>query len=150
VRKKRMVIVSGAFDPIHVGHVRLMRDAASKGDELVIILNNNVWVKKKKSYIFMSQVERKEILLSMNCVSKVIVTMHKKDSEDISVCTSLKKIYSDFGKKYNLIFANGGDKKKHNIPEYDLCEQLGIKMIFGMGGRQIQHSSELIEKIGLL
>jgi D-beta-D-heptose 7-phosphate kinase/D-beta-D-heptose 1-phosphate adenosyltransferase len=137
---KTIVAVSGGFDPIHIGHVRLINEAKALGDYLVVILNNDNWLRSKKGHEFMPQEERKEILESLASVDEVVITEHSPDDSDRSVCESLKMIQPN-------IFANGGDRKGDNIPEYKLCEELGIQMHFNIGeGGKIQSSSELVAK----
>lgn len=141
----KRVIVSGGFDPIHIGHTRLVHDAAKLGDYLIILANNDNWMKFKKKQPFMPEAERKEILESIKDVDEVILTGHKKNTNDISVCSDLIK----FRKKYpkdELIFAKGGDRLPDNIPEVQTCKELGIKMVFNVGGGKIQSSSWLINK----
>lgn len=139
--KQIIVAVSGGFDPIHIGHVRMMRNAKKLGDKLVVILNNDNWLKKKKGYFFMPQEERKEIIKALGCVDEVFITRHPKNPTDMSVCNALEKIKPD-------IFCNGGDRKNENdIPEASVCNKLGCKMIFNIGrGGKIQSSSWLLEK----
>ena len=134
---KITVAVSGGFDPLHVGHLWMIRDAKSLGDELIVILNNDNWLLKKKGYVFMPQEQRKEILESLRYVDKVIITDHSPDHIDTSVCAELRALMPD-------IFANGGDRKADNIPEYTLCESLGIQMRFNTGGEKASSSSELV------
>lgn len=141
-KKKVTVTVSGGFDPIHIGHVRLFQEARKFGDELVVILNNDNWLKKKKGYVFMPQKERKEIIESLVGVDRVVVTKHSKNSRDMSVCAELLKIRPD-------IFANGGDRKHDNIPEVPICEAMGCQMVFNVGkGGKVQSSSWLTENYG--
>lgn len=140
--KKRHIVVavSGGWDPVHIGHVRLFNEAKKLGDKLVVILNNDHWLRGKKGYSFMEEKERKELIEGLRAVDRVILTSHKKDDPDRSVCRELRKLKPD-------IFANGGDRVAGNIPEYALCEKLGIKMVFGIGkGGKIQSSSWLLEK----
>jgi D-beta-D-heptose 7-phosphate kinase/D-beta-D-heptose 1-phosphate adenosyltransferase len=134
---EKVVAVSGGFDPIHVGHIRMFKEAKKLGTKLVVVLNNDNWLLKKKGYVFMSAQERKEIVESLLDVDEVIITNHEKDPEDISVCKELEELRPH-------IFANGGDKKEDNIPEYKLCNQLDIEMIFNVGGEQIKFDSELV------
>ncbi len=139
-KKPIIVAVSGGFDPVHIGHVRMMREAKKLGDKLIVILNNDNWLKKKKGHAFMSQQERKEILQAIRWVDGVVLTGHKPDSKDMSVCAELKKIKPD-------IFANGGDRKFGNIPEVPVCKAIGCKMVFNVGhGGKVQSSSWLLEK----
>lgn len=136
----KTVVVSGGMDPLHKGHIRLFKEAAKMG-ELIVILNNDNWLFDKKGFVFQNQKERKEIIEAIKYVNKVIITEHIPSDADISVCKELEKI------KPNL-FVNGGDRQAGNIPEYKLCESLGIKMEFNVGGEKIQSSSELVKKIG--
>ena len=133
------VAISGGFDPVHIGHIDLMKKAQALGDKLVVILNNDHWLEKKKGFAFMDQEERKAILKAIRYVDEVIVTDHPENLTDTSVCAELEKLKPD-------IFANGGDRKADNIPEYALCEKLGIKMVFNLG-EKIQSSSELVKKV---
>jgi len=140
--KKTVVAVSGGFDPIHVGHVRLFEEAKKLGDELAVILNNDNWLAKKKRHIFMHQAERKAIIEALKSVDRVVLTKHKKDDEDDSVCQALEEIRPD-------IFANGGDRKPDGdpVPEVDVCKKLGIKIVYNVGrGGKVQSSSWLLEK----
>jgi len=137
---KRIVVVSGGMDPIHVGHVRLFKAAKKLGDKLVVILNNDNWLNKKKGFFFMPQNERKEIVESIDCVNKVVITNHLRYPKDMSVCHELKKIRPH-------IFANGGDRTKDNIPEVDVCKEISCEMVFNVGaGGKVQSSSWLLRK----
>jgi D-beta-D-heptose 7-phosphate kinase/D-beta-D-heptose 1-phosphate adenosyltransferase len=141
-KKEIIVAVSGGFDPIHIGHIRMFKKAKALGDKLIVILNNDNWLKKKKGYAFMPQKERKEIIENIKWVDRVVLTTHKPDPQDMSVCKDLAKLKPD-------IFANGGDRKRGNVPEDLVCEKYGIKMAFNIGnGGKIQSSSWLLEKYG--
>ncbi len=140
MRKKTVVAVSGGFDPVHIGHVRMFNEAKKLGDKLVVILNNDNWLRLKKGFSFMSEAERKEIIESFRAVDEVLVTFHEQGTTDLSVCRELEFLKPD-------IFANGGDRKADNIPEYELCNRLGIQMVFNIGaGGKVQSSSELVKK----
>jgi len=136
----KTVAISGGFDPIHVGHVRLLKASKALGDKLIVILNNDNWLKAKKGYAFLNQKERKAVLEAIKWVDKVVITSHPKKITDVSVCKELAKIKPD-------IFANGGDRKSGNIPEYELCDKLRIKMVFNIGGGKAQSSSDLVKKV---
>jgi cytidyltransferase-like protein len=139
-RKEIVVAVSGGFDPLHIGHVRMFEEAKKLGDKLVVILNNENWLKKKKGASFMPEKERKEIIEALRCVDEVVLTLHPKNPKDMSICRELKKIKPD-------IFANGGDRKIDNIPEVEACQKINCRMVFGVGrGGKIQSSSWLIAK----
>ncbi len=141
VKKKKPVIVavSGGFDPLHIGHVRMFQEARKLGDVLVVILNNDNWLAKKKGFAFMPEKERAELLKEIRWVDRVLLTGHKPNPKDMSVVAELRRLKPH-------IFANGGDRKKGNIPEVPVCEELGIRMVFNMGkGGKIQSSSWLLD-----
>lgn len=135
-----IVAVSGGFDPIHIGHIRMFQEAKKLGDKLVVILNNDNWLRKKKGDAFMPQEERKEIIEAIAGVDEVIFTEHSENPDDMSVCAELRKIRPD-------IFANGGDRHDENTPEIPVCEEIGCKMVYNTGaGGKIQSSSWLLKK----
>ncbi len=140
-RKKKIVVaVSGGFDPVHIGHVRMFERARALGDELVVILNNDHWLKKKKGYAFMPEKERKEVIEALRAVDRVVITKHKPNDKDTSVSRALRAIKPD-------IFANGGDRKLGNIPEVPVCAAIGCVMIFNIGhGGKVQSSSWLLKE----
>ena len=131
----KIVAVSGGFDPLHIGHVRMFKDAASMG-KLVVILNTDDFLLRKKGYIFMPLDERKEIIESIKYVDRTVVSV----DDDDSVCKALAMLKPD-------VFANGGDRaSRADIRETEICGELGIEMVFGIGGDKIQSSSELAKK----
>jgi len=134
-RQRRKVAVSGGFDPIHVGHIRYIQDAAKYGD-VVIILNSDSWLVRKKGYAMMPWEQRAEILRAIHGVRDVIMA---KD-EDNTVCDSLRYLYPDY-------FAKGGDRTQDNTPELALCIELGIKTLWNIGGIKIASSSEIVDAI---
>lgn len=131
---RKIIAVSGGFDPIHVGHIRMIREAADHGD-VVVITNSDSWLMRKKEYVFMPWVERAEVLMSIKGVVDVVMA----SDADGTVCETLKLLKPD-------IFANGGDRGNTNTPEMKVCKELGIEMIFNTGGGKIQSSSWLVEK----
>ncbi len=138
--KPKVVLVSGGFDPVHVGHVRMFNEAKKLGDKLIIVINNDNWLHKKKGKIFMPQEERKELIENFKSVDEVVLTNHTPGTEDMSVCDALREIKPD-------IFANGGDRVADNIPEVQVCKELGIEMVFNVGhGGKVQSSSWLLKK----
>lgn len=138
-----LVAVSGGFDPLHIGHVRMFREARALGNRLVVILNNDHWLRAKKGFVFMPEHERKEVLEALEHVDEVILTDHEPDDADRSVCRILKRIRPH-------IFANGGDRKPDGdpVPEVSLCEELGITLAYNVGhGGKVQSSSWLTKNI---
>ena len=134
------VVVSGGFDPIHIGHLRLLEKSKKLGDRLIVILNTDRFLKDKKGFRFMAFNERKEILLGFKCVDEVIRSI----DQDNTVRKTIEKLCKQ--KKID-IFANGGDRKNvRDIPEYKICKKNNIKMVFDVGGGKIQSSSDLVNQ----
>ncbi len=137
MNNKKKVMVSGGFDPIHIGHIRLFKEAKALGNKLIVVLNNDHWLKKKKGAVFMSEDDRKEIIGSLACVDEVIISNHLENPSDMSGCAELRQIKPN-------IFANGGDRWLNNIPEVTVCQEIGTQLIFGVGGSKLRSSSELL------
>jgi cytidyltransferase-like protein len=140
-KSPRWVAVSGGFDPLHIGHVRMFQKARKLGGKLVVILNNDNWLRYKKGFAFMPEQERKEIIEAFPFVDKVVLTDHKPNTDDISICNELKKLKP-------AIFANGGDRKPEGdpVPEVELCKKLGIKIVYNVGhGGKVQSSSWMVK-----
>ena len=133
-RKDKTVMLSGGFDPVHVGHIRMIVEAREFGD-VIIAVNSDKWLRRKKGYIFMPFEQRCEVLAAISGVTMVTDV----DDADETVCESLKRLKPD-------IFGNGGDRTSENTPEMDVCEELGIEMVWSLGGGKIQSSSELVIK----
>ena len=108
--RRKLVAVSGGFDPIHVGHVRMILASADVGD-VVVILNSDNWLKDKKGYVFMPWEERAEIIRSIRGVVNVVSTV---DDNDGTVCNTLRNLKKDLQLDY---FANGGDRNDKSTPE---------------------------------
>jgi len=135
MRKVKVVVASGYFNPLHIGHVKYLKSAKRLGDKLIVIVNNDKQV-RMKGKSFMNERERMEIVESLRCVDKVFLSIDK----DRTVCKSLAYLKPD-------VFCKGGDSTPDNVPELETCEKLGIKVIFGIGGKKIQSSSWLKEKV---
>ena len=129
----KTIALSGGFDPTHVGHLRMMQEASKLG-RVIIILNSDVWLMRKKGYIFMSYGERKEILEGFSCVSEVVSV----DDSDNTVCEAIERLRPNY-------FGNGGDRKNDNVPEVDLCKKIEVELIWNLGGLKIQSSSDLVQ-----
>lgn len=134
-KKKIIVAVSGYFNPLHVGHLEMMEKAKKLGERLVVIVNNDHQVKLKGRVPFLNQADRVKIISAIKWVDKVFLSIDR----DPSVCRSLAKVKPD-------IFAQGGDRKSFgDVPEYDICQKLKIKMVDGLG-KKIRSSSVLIAR----
>ena len=135
MRDRPLIAVSGGFDPVHIGHVRMIRDASRYGD-VMIIINSDEWLERKKGYVFMTYEERAEIMGNIKGVTLVTSV----DDSDGTVCEALVRHKPD-------AFANGGDRKDKNTPEMDLCDHIGIEMMWAIGGtNKPQSSSWLVDK----
>ena len=131
---KPIVAVSGGFDPIHKGHIEMIREASEYGDVLVI-LNSDEWLIEKKGYKFMSFDERAYIAGNIKGVTMVTSV----DDADGTVCKALVRFKPNY-------FANGGDRHITNTPEMKVCKELDIEMLWNIGGEKTQSSSTLVEK----
>lgn len=138
---QKKVIVSGGFDPLHVGHVRLFKEAAKHG-ELIVLLNSDAWLNKKKGYNFMKWEDKKEIIEALECVSEVLGF---GDDEIGSCIQGLIKARNKYP-NHELTFANGGDRRSDNIPEIPTCKNNDINMIWNVGGEKAASSSDLVRE----
>ena len=134
-----IVIASGYFDPLHVGHIEYLKKAAALGDELVVIVNNDEQAEKKKGYVFMPQEDRLLIIRELHCVSAAVIAIDK----DSTVCKSLEAL-RHCRPEDELIFAKGGDRKAHEIPERWICRKYHIKIVDGLGDK-IRSSSQFVK-----
>ena len=134
----KVICVSGGFDPVHIGHLRMMQEA-SKFGKVVVIVNSDDWLMRKKGYIFMPFEERCEIIRGF---AGVHATTHVEDADN-TVCEALRRLKPDY-------FGNGGDRKTDNTPEMKVCTELGINLVWNVGGGKIQSSSTLVEASGMV
>jgi D-beta-D-heptose 7-phosphate kinase/D-beta-D-heptose 1-phosphate adenosyltransferase len=133
--KRPTVMVSGGFDPVHVGHIRMIRDASEFGD-VIVIANSDDWLHRKKGFNFMDFKSRYEIL---DAIKGVILVDSVNDS-DGTVCDALRRHKPTY-------FANGGVRGKENTPEVLMCKELGVELLWGIGGEEeIGSSPDLIKK----
>lgn len=147
MKLKKIVITSGYFNPLHVGHVNLMRDAKAMGDFLAVIVNNDEQVKIKGSIEFMPQQERVEIIKALRPVDEVFLSIDQDASIANSLSSLAQKYLAENGRDaVELYFAKGGDRNASNIPEAEtmVCRQFNITIINGVGGGKVQSSSWLL------
>ena len=139
-KNKKVVFVSGGFDPVHIGHVRMFKEAKALGHKLIVVINNDHWIKLKKGHAFMPDYERKEIIEAFESVDEVYLSSHKEGTTDMSISEDLRKFRPH-------IFAKGGDRHSGNIPETPVCEEIGCTIVNDVGyGGKVQSSSWLIAK----
>jgi D-beta-D-heptose 7-phosphate kinase/D-beta-D-heptose 1-phosphate adenosyltransferase len=130
------VMVSGGFDPIHAGHIRMIRHAARYGG-VIVIANSDDWLFRKKGFVFMEWERRVEILNAI----KGVILVDSVDDSDGTVCEAIRRLKPTY-------FANGGDRGKTNTPEQAVCEELGVELLWGVGGdEKLDSSSELAKKV---
>ena len=142
-----VVIVSGYFGPLHVGHLDMIEAGAAAGDELFVIVNNNAQQIIKKGKIIMDEADRLRIVEALRFVDHAMVAV----DEDGTVCASLKTIATRFP-DHHIVFGNGGDDRMNNdeVPETAVCRQYNIDMVFGMGGLdKADSSSRIIAELDL-
>jgi cytidyltransferase-like protein len=136
--KKKGMILSGYFNPIHKGHIEYFNNAKSLADELFVIVNSDHQRALKE---FQQEAERVFIVSNIKSVDHCILSI----DGDSTVCKTIEKIALDFGETYDLSFANGGDQNNYTIPERPICDQMGITLVDGLGDK-IQSSSWLLKK----
>lgn len=137
---RKGVIVSGYFNPLHKGHIEYLKLSKKKGDFLIVIVNNDFQRELKGSKKFMDETERQLIISELNVVDKVYLSIDK----DRSVSKTIQMIYSELKNEFELFFTNGGDQDNSSILEAEVCKELDIKMIDGIGSK-IQSSSWLLK-----
>jgi cytidyltransferase-like protein len=138
---KRLIIVSGYFNPIHKGHLEYFNNAKELGDALLVIVNSDYQRALKGSKEFQDENERVFIVSNIKSVDFVQLSL----DQDRTVCATLEHVAKTFGASYQLAFANGGDQNNETIPERPVCERLGIELLDGVGNK-IQSSSWLLAK----
>jgi D-beta-D-heptose 7-phosphate kinase/D-beta-D-heptose 1-phosphate adenosyltransferase len=135
-KQKETVMVSGGFDPVHAGHIRMIIEAGKWGD-VIVIANSDRWLFEKKGFVFMDFEQRAEILQAI----KGVILVDSVDDTDGTVCDAIRRHKPTY-------FANGGDRGRNNTPEQTVCEELGVKMLWSVGGDEKRDSSsELVKRV---
>ena len=138
MQKIKIVIVTGGFDPIHSGHIEYFKAARKLGDKLIVGLNSDDWLTRKKGRPFMPIVERISVVENLSMVDHCIL-FNDNDGSSIEAIRNVRQMYPDA----HIIFANGGDRTKENIPEMSFQDQ-NLEFIFGVGGEDKKNSSSWI------
>lgn len=138
----KRVVVSGFFNPLHGGHLDMIEGAANLGDNLIVIVNNDKQQLLKKGKIILDERNRVRLIKALSIVDEVIIAI----DDEPPVIETLKKLVEHYPKD-ELIFANGGDRVSDEVtPEAAVCQELGIKMVYGVGGSTKADSSTRINQ----
>ena len=138
---KKLIIVSGYFNPLHKGHLQLFEKAKEVGDLLCVIVNNDIQRELKGSKFFQDQDERIQIIRALSIVDMAWISVDKDSTQNATLKVMVDKFYGSM----NLAFANGGDQNNDTIPEAEVCRMFNIELIDGLGDK-IQSSSWLLDK----
>ena len=136
---KTYYIVSGGFDPIHEGHVEMIKASAQASDGVIVLANSDEWLCRKKGKNFHTMKTRKTILENL----KGVIDVLEFDDSDNSASDGIRKARQKYPNEH-LVFVNGGDRGKDNIPETSVCKELGVDLVFGVGGTNKANSSSWI------
>lgn len=139
--KKKAIMVSGYFNPLHKGHIEYINTAKNLAEVLFVIVNNDHQRALKGSKEFQKETERLFIVRNLKAVDYALLSI----DSDRTVCATIAEIAETYGQTYELAFANGGDQDNQSIPEAQVCKKLGITLIDGLGDK-IQSSSWLLKK----
>jgi cytidyltransferase-like protein len=131
-----IVVVSGGFDPIHSGHIKLLKQARTLGDQLIVGINSDEWLARKKGRAFMPWQERLCVINNLSCVDEV----YTFDDDNDTATHLLQQVRAHYPNA-RIIFANGGDRTQKNIPETSVP---GVEFVFGVGGIDKLNSSSWI------
>lgn len=141
IKKYDIMILSGGFDPVHKGHVRMFKAAKNMARKVIVGINSDEWLVRKKGEVFMNFAERAEIIKEFYSVDEVMM-FNDKDNTAIDLLTRVQRLYPEC----SLAFGNGGDRTDKNTPEKGFCDAYNIDMIWHLGGGKVQSSSNLLEK----
>lgn len=137
----KVVLVTGGFDPLHSGHIEYFKAARELGDKLIVGLNSDEWLTRKKGRPFLSIKERAAIIKELACVDQVI----SFDDSDDTACGAIFKTMATHGSQWKVIFANGGDRTDTSTPEYATYGgHPAVEFAFGVGGKTKINSSSWI------
>ena len=141
-KKYDYALVSGGFDPVHVGHLRMFQDAKNLSDKVVLLLNNDEWLIKKKGKPFMNENQRKEILDGFTSIAEVIIQTSSEKSSSRAIEEFVKN-----NPDKSICYCNGGDRSNiENIREATICKKLRVNLEFGVGGEEKVESSSQLTK----
>ncbi len=140
MEKKKLILISGGFDPIHSGHIAMIEEASKYGD-IVVLLNSDKWLINKKGKFFLPFEERKVIMLAL----KNIIDVIDFNDDDKSCIDGIKKAINKYP-SHKINFANGGDRNDKTTPETDFCIKNNVETLWEIGGNYKKNSSSWILK----
>lgn len=140
IKKYDIMILSGGFDPVHKGHVRMFKAAKNMARKVIVGINSDAWLVRKKGKAFMNFAERAEIVNAFKYVDEVMM-FSDLDETAIELLTHIQRLYPNC----SIAFGNGGDRTDSNTPERGFCNAYNIDMVYQLGGGKVQSSSELVE-----
>lgn len=136
---KNYYIVSGGFDPIHEGHIEMIKKSAENSDGVIVLVNSDAWLERKKGKAFQTFHTRRVICENLKGVIEAIGF----NDDDNTACEGIREVRRKYPDAH-LVFANGGDRGKDNIPETKVCQECGVELAFGVGGDNKTNSSSWI------
>ena len=136
-----VLILSGGFDPLHVGHVRMIQHARDLAALVVVGVNSDTWLERIRGQAHMPFEERREVVASIRGVTSAVGF----EDED-GTARGLIKMVHTMSPGAKIAFGNGGDRTALNVPEVDLCKELGVDLVWGLGGERVGASSELVHR----
>ena len=134
MKKYDIMVLSGGFDPLHRGHIRLFKAAKNMAYKVIVGLNSDTWLIKEKGQSFMSYAERAEILKAIKYIDEIIA-FNDVDGTAVDLLTRVQGLYP----KMSISFGNGGDRTEKNVPEKGFCDAYNIDMIWRLGGGKINN-----------
>jgi D-beta-D-heptose 7-phosphate kinase/D-beta-D-heptose 1-phosphate adenosyltransferase len=137
-----IMILSGGFDPLHVGHIRMIQAARDTAGLVVVGVNSDEWVTRSKGFCFLPMPERCEILASVRGVTSAVPFA----DEDNTAIDLIRRVHAMASQGSKIAFGNGGDRTEGNVPEVEICKRLGIDLVWNVGGGPVSRSKELWEK----
>ena len=135
----KIVLVTGGFDPLHSGHIAYFKAAKALGDILLVGVNSDAWLTRKKGSPFMPYKERADIIDNIKCVDGIVYDFDDADGSSKDAILEVRKHFPED----TIIFANGGDRTPTNIPEMAIQDN-NLEFVFGVGGEDKKNSSSWI------